>query len=109
MLQCCPVMKCGVVCIKQTPQKQDNTMDNISACVEFHCGSLMAKTFQNSKVSTVEIVCQVRTWVKRHHFQSLEVNFKCCLKAPGLSGVNKHSQWRLYTDSFDGAGLAVSI
>ena len=56
MLQCGPVMKLGVVCIKQTPQntKQDNTMDNISACVEFHCGSLMAKTFQNSNVSTVD-------------------------------------------------------
>ena len=32
----------------------DNTMDIISVCVEFHCGSLMAKTFQNSKVSTVD-------------------------------------------------------
>ena len=28
-------------------------MDNISVSVKFHCGSLMAKTFQNSKVSTV--------------------------------------------------------
>ena len=57
MLQCGPVMKCGVVwCGVDTtnPPKQDNTMDNISACVEFHCGSLMAKTFQNSKVSTVD-------------------------------------------------------
>ena len=51
VLRCC--VWCGVVCIKTT-QKLDNTMAIISVCVEFHCGSLMAKTFQNSKVSTVE-------------------------------------------------------
>ena len=47
--QCCDVVRrCGF------RQKLDNTMDIISVCVEFHCGSLMAKTFQNSKVSTVD-------------------------------------------------------
>ena len=36
------------VCMETKGRK---TLDNISICVEFHCGSLMAKTFQNSKVS----------------------------------------------------------
>ena len=49
MLRCGQEVWCGVVC-----GVLDNTMDIISVCVEFHCGSLMAKTFQNSKVSTVD-------------------------------------------------------
>ena len=97
---------CGVVCIKP-PKSQ--TMDIISVCVEFHCGSLMAKTFQNSKVSTVDRLAskdlgQTSPFpVIRSQFQMLSQSSR----PGGLEGVNKHTQWRL--DSFTRAGLAVGI
>ena len=75
-------MVCGVL---------DNTMDIISVCVEFHCGSLMAKTFQNSKVSTVDRLPskdlgQTSPFpVIRSQFQMLSISLR-------LEGVNKHRQ-----------------